>query len=657
MSFGLSGLTIRAKLIAAFAVVIALGIIGYFQAVSATRAYMQSVSTTGAAAHRAISIAKDASLASNTMARETMAYVYTQKQGHWDAKYAADDAASKAFETLKTSLNSIPHHNDLQQQLDELAKQDGEVCNILENKTMDMAKAGHTREAEALYQDQYVPARAKLEEMIGGLVANLQTQADQTDAGIDEGARRTQRAIAEGWALQGLILLISASIAIFLAKSIASQLRALLQAAEGLAQGDVQQELPPASRTEIGMVVAAFHSLMTHQKEMASAASAIADGDLTNVVQPQSDHDALGTAFARMTISLRELIGGIAGSANAVAATSVRLSTTSEDTSRSASEIARSTQSMAQTAAHSAECSDLVTDGGKRQYDAACVASDLMVQAGQAVDQAAGSAQQMATAAQQAAAMARSGGDAVHQTISSMERIRQQVGASASKVEELGRKSEQIGEIVKTIGQISEQTNLLALNAAIEAARAGEHGRGFAVVADEVRKLSERAASATRDIGMLIGGIQSEVAGAVQAMQESTEEVTAGAAQSAEAGVALSDIVQAAQSVAFEVDSLTATVEEMAASVQEVLKTVETVRQVTQESQSAIDDITGATAEFTMSAQGVSNMIEQQTASVHQVSMAATELNAMADTLQGMVGRFRMNAPATHAPQHLKRAA
>ena len=111
MSSGLQSLTIRTKLVASFAIVIALGIIGYLQAVIATRSYINSVSTTGATAHRAISIAKDASLASNTMARETMAYVYTQKQGHWDAKtYAELQAIPKEKSCVHVYVEThVPH--------------------------------------------------------------------------------------------------------------------------------------------------------------------------------------------------------------------------------------------------------------------------------------------------------------------------------------------------------------------------------------------------------------------------------------------------------------------------------------------------------------------------------------------------------------------
>src|SRR5579883_96827 len=159
----------------------------------------------------------------------------------------------------------------------------------------------------------------------------------------------------------------------------------------------------------------------------------------------------------------------------------------------------------------------------------------------------------MADAARQASQVAQSGGQAVQDTISSMSRIQEQVASSSAKVAELGAKGQEIGAIIETIDQIAEQTNLLALNAAIEAARAGEHGKGFAVVADEVRKLAERATQATKEIGSLIGSVRSGVDDAVTAMEAATREVRAGATQSQEAGTALAQILQAAQSVAAEV--------------------------------------------------------------------------------------------------------
>ena len=131
-----------------------------------------------------------------------------------------------------------------------------------------------------------------------------------------------------------------------------------------------------------------------------------------------------------------------------------------------------------------------------------------------------------------------------------MTRIQDQVQVSAHKVTELGAMGQAIGAIVETIDQIAAQTNLLALNAAIEAARAGEHGKGFAVVADEVRKLAERSTGATMEVSALIGQVQQGVEAAVQAMSASSQEVSAGTARSEEAGEALTQILAAVQAVA-----------------------------------------------------------------------------------------------------------
>src|SRR5437764_9882646 len=144
---------------------------------------------------------------------------------------------------------------------------------------------------------------------------------------------------------------------------------------------------------------------------------------------------------------------------------------------------------------------------------------------GSTVSQVSDNSGKAAYASAHAAEVARTGGETVEGTLTKMRAIATSVSGTARKVEELGRSSEQIGRIVSVIDDIADQTNLLALNAAIEAARAGEQGRGFAVVADEVRKLAERTTHATKEISEMIKKIQSETAGAVGAMEEGTREV------------------------------------------------------------------------------------------------------------------------------------
>ena len=154
------------------------------------------------------------------------------------------------------------------------------------------------------------------------------------------------------------------------------------------------------------------------------------------------------------------------------------------------------------------------------------------------------SSSEAANQARQAASVASQGGVVVQQTIKGMDKISQAVNEAAQAVENLGRSSDQIGAIVAVIKEIAEQTNLLALNAAIEAARAGEQGRGFAVVADEVRKLAEKTTNATQEISQMIQSIQQETGQAVKTMETGTIEVRSGVGNAREAGEALSKIVE-----------------------------------------------------------------------------------------------------------------
>jgi methyl-accepting chemotaxis protein len=278
-----------------------------------------------------------------------------------------------------------------------------------------------------------------------------------------------------------------------------------------------------------------------------------------------------------------------------------------------------------------------VQAGSAAQKSAVEQAEAGMQQAVLAVEGVLRGAHQMDSSSRQTATTAQGGGQAVEQTIASMGRIREQVAVSTLKVRELGVKGQEIGAIVETIDQIAEQTNLLALNAAIEAARAGEHGKGFAVVADEVRKLAERSAAATKEIAHLIGSVRTGVEEAVTAMEASNREVAQGVSRSEEAGGALAQILRAVETVAAEVAEMTATAQEMSASVQAVRHSVHTVYNIAGENENAVGEMAESSEQVANAITTVASISEEGAAGAQEMSASAQDVSRSAKNVAMVV--------------------
>ena len=210
-----------------------------------------------------------------------------------------------------------------------------------------------------------------------------------------------------------------------------------------------------------------------------------------------------------------------------------------------------------------------------------------------------------------------------------MARIEQTVSSSAKVVTKLGEQSQEIGQIIDTISGIAGQTNLLALNAAIEAARAGEQGRGFAVVAEEVRKLAEQSGQAAQQITGLISEIQKDTLQAVSAMQQGTQEVTAGMQAVSAAGDSFRSIVHTIQEVSSQVKVIASAIEEMAQGSVHVSEAIQKIEVVSQETMGQTQSVSAAT--------------EEQSATMEEIAASSRSLVGLASELQKAIERFKIS--------------
>jgi methyl-accepting chemotaxis protein len=291
-----------------------------------------------------------------------------------------------------------------------------------------------------------------------------------------------------------------------------------------------------------------------------AAVERIAQGDLTTgiEVRPGDDHSLLA-ALQGMQRNLRTMIGDLTGNANGVAAAAEQLAVASR-------QIATSSAQQSDAASSMASAVEQMTVSIGRVSDSAADARHVTIDAGE---------------------YSANGSAVIGRTVTEMQVIADTVAAAAQTIQMVGDSSQKISTIVQVIKEVADQTNLLALNAAIEAARAGEQGRGFAVVADEVRKLAERTAQATMDIGNMIENMQSRSGEAVRTMEQAVTYVEGGVQLASQAGDSMGQISSGARRAVAAVNEISDALQEQSAASNEIAANVERIAQMSEENSAA----------------------------------------------------------------------
>ncbi len=476
----------------------------------------------------------------------------------------------------------------------------------------------------------------------------------------------------------GLIIsLIMIPLVLFFIKKIVTPIKRLAIVAEEVSKGDISQDILIESNDEIGQLLTSFNTMLQSLREKVKISQKLSLGDLNVEVNLISDKDVFSKSFASMINTFKKLMNEIqklldsAASGNLVLrgnenefsgvfkdllnsinklidSTSVPLKEAEltlqklahgDLTARMSGEysgdfkvIKQSINKMSEqfysaileinkATSETESISEIVSSSTEElaagMHEQAAQTSDVassLEEISKTVMENSQNASYAADTAEDAGNNAREGGMVVNQTIIGMKKIANTVKKGADVVFTLGRNSEKIGEIVNVIDEIADQTNLLALNAAIEAARAGEHGRGFAVVADEVRKLAERTTKATKEIADMIKTIQNDTHSAVNAMTEGTKEVELGIDSSERAGVVLNKIISIMEKVT-------------SSSLQVA---------------NASREQTTATEEISKNLDGINTVAQNSTQSIHQISEVAENLQNIVRNLSSLVKQFEL---------------
>jgi methyl-accepting chemotaxis protein WspA len=422
-------------------------------------------------------------------------------------RLTADERIAKQIESLKIWFQSRPELlHSVEGNRAQLNKVEGEILELAAKDSV---------AANAIYTGTYNQFRTDQERLLGEL--QDKTAREVTDRTNDASFKLWLSLVVFGGIFGGTIIAV-----LFFARALSLPVQKLTTAVGLLAEGDLWVVLPKArGGDEISQLTRSLERLVESLRACSEGANRVAAGDLTTEFKPQSERDVMGTALAEMGRKLAALVVDVQRSSVIVSSVITEVAATAKKQQSTANEVAATTTEISATS---------------REITA--TARDL-----------AQTVSHVAEGAQQSATLADSGRDALGRMDETMRRVSDAAGGINARLTVLNDKAANIGSVVTTIAKVADQTNLLSLNAAIEAEKAGEYGRGFAVVATEIRRLADQTAAATVDIEQLVKEIQTAVTAGVMGMDKFSEEVRRGVGDVEKVASQLAQIIQNVQAI------------------------------------------------------------------------------------------------------------
>jgi len=458
---------------------------------------------------------------------------------------------SQEKEQIMQRLLSEQDHANYLDRLRALDKLSREFRKTRDTEVIPLIRAGKIAQAQLI---SFGIQNTRFEAM-RDTATDLSTEAqDSAQKALGAAAAKARRALQTFLTLGAAAVLAGIWMALLLNRLIAVPLREIAAAADNIARGDLNAANDLAlenRRDEVGVLAQAFNRMTRSLRDMAGVAGQIAAGDLRAQPKPQSDKDVLGNAFAAMIENLRRVLADLSEAANVLGASS--------------SEIVASTTQFAANATETAVAVTETTATVEEVRQTAQVSSEK--------------ARSVSDSAQKAAAISLEGRAATEATGGDIERIQEQMESIAESMVRLSEQSRDIGAIIATVDDLAQQSNLLAVNAAIEAAKAGDQGKGFAVVAQEVKNLAEQSRQATNQVRTILKDIQKATSAAVMATEQGSKAVETGVRQSARAGEAILTLSDSVDEAAQAATQIAASSQQQLVGMDQVVMAMESIKQ------------------------------------------------------------------------------